>query len=406
MIQSDRKEVCVTIPRVQSKSIDLDYLLNAIVRENSILFKILEMINCISCNFPYPDDHVPYRCPKCGDLFDFSQWPHYDPDLIEDEPGIWRYRHTFGLPDHAPTVFLGEGNTPLVWSKVMNREIAFKLEFLNPSGSFKDRGTALMVSFLKSKRVKGAMDDSSGNAGASFAAYASFTNLRAKIYLPAYASGPKRDQIEAYGATVIPVSGPRSRASAAVQKAAEAGEVYASHAMLPQGLPGFASIAYELLQQLKRPPGTIILPVGQGSQLLALGRAFQSMHGDGLIDVIPRLIGVQAKACAPFYAASIHRNSAQESLAEGKTLAEGVRILKPHRLDAVVNQVQRSGGKFLVVDEEEILPGQQSLARKGLYVEPTSSIVWSGLHQVIEQVPDPIVVILTGSGLKTTSINL
>lgn len=358
------------------------------------------MINCTSCNFPFPVDSIPFCCPDCGGIFDFTHWPRYDPDLVENEPGIWRYRHAFGLPENAPTIYLGEGDTPLVWTKIFNRNIGFKLEYLNPSGSFKDRGTALMVSFLKSRGVEEAMDDSSGNAGASFAAYASRANIRAMIYLPAYASGPKRNQIDAYGATVIPIPGPRSRATAAIQQAAEGGCVYASHAMLPHNLPGFATIAYELLHQLGDPPGTIIVPAGQGSQLLALGRAFLSMQEAGLIRTRPLLIGVQARVCAPFFAASIGGESALGELVEGKTLAEGIRIKNPHRINTVLDIVSDSGGRFVVVDEEEILPGQQSLAKLGMFVEPTSAVVWPALSQVIDKVPSPVVVILTGSGLK------
>ena len=358
------------------------------------------MINCTSCDFPYPNESIPYRCPICGGLFDFSLWPCYCPDKVEDEPGIWRYRHAFGLPENAPTIYLGEGDTPLVWTTIFNRQIGFKLEYLNPSGSFKDRGTALMMSFLKSRGVEEAMDDSSGNAGASFAAYASRAGIKAKIYLPASASGPKRDQIDAYGATVIPIPGPRSRATAVIQQAAESGCVYASHAMLPHNLPGFATIAYELLHQLESPLGTIIIPAGQGSQLLALGRAFRSMQEAGLISNMPVLIGVQAQACAPLFAASIGGESALAGLVEGETLAEGVRIKNPYRIDAVLDIVRDSGGRIVVVDEKEILPGQHHLAKQGMFVEPTSAIVWSALHQVIDKVPDPIVVILTGSGLK------
>lgn len=358
------------------------------------------MIHCSSCKFPYPEDSIPYRCPRCGGLFDFLDWPDFSTELVLNEPGIWRYRHFFGLPEKAPRIYLGEGNTPLVWSKVFDRDVAFKLEFLNPSGSFKDRGTALTVSFLRARGVMEAMDDSSGNAGASFAAYAAYAGMKAIIYLPAYASGPKREQIEAYGANIVAVEGARSRASDAVQLAAARGIVYASHAMLPHGLPGFATTAYELVNQLGCAPGTLILPAGQGTQILALGRAFQSLRKSGLIKLLPKLIGVQAEVCAPFYAASTGGKLALGRLIEGKTLAEGVRIKNPHRLDAVLQVVKESQGRFVVVKESDILSDQKQLAGLGLYVEPTSAIVWSGLKQIMEDVVEPVVVILTGSGLK------
>ena len=360
------------------------------------------MIQCVDCQRPYPQDAIPYRCTSCGGLYDFIQFPQLDPIQVSPAPGIWRYRHTFGLPGNSPVITLGEGDTPLVWSQVMEHQVAFKLEFLNPTGSFKDRGTAVLVSYLRSRGVTQAMDDSSGNAGSSFAAYASSAGILARVFVPAYASGPKRQQIGAYGAEVVAVPGPRSQASQAVRVAADQGDVYASHALLPHGLPGYATVAYELVEQLGQAPGTVLLPVGQGNLLLAMGRAFQGMRSSGLIPTLPRLVGVQAKACAPLWAAFHQGENGLDATLEGETLAEGVRIRHPYRQAPLLEAVRASKGSFVAVDEQAILPGRQQLARRGLFVEPTSAIVWDALAQVLPSVPDPVVVILTGSGLKAT----
>jgi len=306
----------------------------------------------------------------------------------------------FGLPDDAPVVSLGEGETPLVWSNIHGRDIAFKLEYSNPTHSFKDRGTAVLVSFLRSRGICEAIDDSSGNAGASFAAYTARAGMKARVYLPAYASGPKRKQIEAYGAEVMPIPGPRSQASEAVRAAADQGAVYASHALLPQGLPGYTTTAFELVEQLGQAPGTVILPIGQGNLLLAMGRGFQVMAAAGIIQILPQLVGVQARECAPLWSAYQKGDEDIEGIQEGETIAEGVRIKNPYRSKALLQIVRTTSGRFVAVDEVTILPGQQQLAQLGLYVEPTSAIVWNGLIQVMESVPDPVVVILTGSGLK------
>jgi len=360
------------------------------------------MIRCAKCQKPYPDDSPPYRCPDCGGAFDFCDPPRFDPRQIEPRlPGIWRYRHTFGLPTDAPIISLGEGDTPLVWAKAYGREVAFKLEYLSPTGSFKDRGTALLVSFLRSRGVDEAVEDSSGNAGASFAAYASRAGMKARIFVPEYASGPKREQIAAFGAEVTPVPGPRSNAARAVRQAAEQGAVYASHAYLPQGLPGFATIAYELTERLGQAPGSVVAPAGQGSLLLGMGRGFAALREAGVIENLPVLVGVQAAACAPLWARFRHGPSGVENVEEGETRAEGVRILQPHRGEEISKWVTSTRGSFVAVAEERILPGRDALARQGFYVEPTSAIVWDALAQVITEVPEPIVVILTGSGLKS-----
>ena len=361
----------------------------------------MDSIHCTNCQRPYPDHGAPFRCPKCGGLYDFVEFPIYNSMLVDaSQPGIWRYRHALGLPEQAPVISLGEGRTPLLWAEAHKRQVAFKLEFVNPSGSFKDRGSATLVSFLASRKVKAAVEDSSGNAGASFAAYAARAGIQARVFVPETAAGPKRSQIEAYGAEVTQVPGPRSNAAQAVIKAADKGAAYASHAYLPFNLPGYATVAYEIYEQLGQAPGTLVTPVGQGGFLLGASRGFAALKKAGLIQHLPRLVGVQARACAPLWALSSFGPDGLAWVTEAPTLAEGVRVRYPLRGDAVLKAVEESGGMFLVVDEADILTGRDHLARRGFYVEPTSALVWSALAQVLDQMPDPVVALLTGSGLK------
>jgi threonine synthase len=286
-------------------------------------------------------------------------------------------------------------------SSIQGRPIYFKCEHLNPTGSFKDRGTAVLVSALKYLGIQSAVEDSSGNAGASFAAYAAHANLTAKIYIPDYASGPKRDQLAAYGAEIIPIIGPRSAATEAVLDAVDAGAIYASHAYLPHGIAGMATVAFETVQQLGEVPGSIITPVGQGSMLLGLAYGFQSMMQAGRIDAMPQLIAVQATACAPIWADFESSEADKQHIVEGETIAEGIRILNPLRRDGVIAAIRKSEGVAVAVEEEEILSGWKELGRLGFYVEPTSAVVWSGLMRSWDQLRDPVVIILTGTGLKS-----
>jgi threonine synthase len=359
-------------------------------------------IQCTNCHQPYPDQGVPYRCSKCGGVYDFASPFPYESSKVQNHlGGIWRYRHTFNLPPGAPVVTLGEGNTPLIMGEGFGKQLAFKCEFLNPTGSFKDRGSALLVSFLLSRRVGTAVEDSSGNAGSSFAAYAARAGINPHIFIPDSASGPKRAQIEAYGAKVTRILGPRSNASDAVQREADLGTAYASHAYLPNNLPGYGTIAYELLEQLGEVPGSVIAPVGQGGLLLGIGRGFIALHHAGVVSNLPKLIGVQARACAPLWAISTFGAAGLGWVAEGPTLAEGIRVRHPLRGDALLRLVSATGGKFLAVDEEEIIPGRDQLARRGFYVEPTSAVIWGGLAQIADELSAPAVVVLTGSGYKT-----
>lgn len=357
--------------------------------------------HCSNCRRPYPETSAPYRCPHCGGAFSLAGPLTFSIDQIEpDLPGIWRYRHSFGLPPGAPIIHLGEGDTPLVEGQGFGRKLAFKLEFLNPTGSFKDRATAPLASFLSSRNVSEAVEDSSGNAGASFAAYAARAGINARVFVPDYASGPKRRQIEAYGAELALVLGPRSEAAYAVRKAAEDGAIYASHAYLPFGLPGIATIAYELYEELGEAPGAVVAPVGHGSLLLGIAHGFAALHATGIIKNQPRLVGVQARACAPLWALSTQGAAGLAWVTEGETLAEGVRVLQPLRGDELLKAVEASGGRFAAVEEEQILPARDSLAKAGLFVEPTSAIVWAAMQEFAADLPEPVVLILTGSGLK------
>jgi len=352
------------------------------------------VIQCITCGQAYPAEGVPYCCAACGGLFDYSTWEAAAAECDPAQPGIWRYRSRFGLPPSAPALSLGEGNTPLLWTEAGGQEVALKCEYLNPSGSYKDRGAATLLSFLLSRGVDAAIEDSSGNAGAAFAAYAARAGVQARVFVPASASGAKRQQIEAYGAEVVRVPGTRQDVAQATLRAAQAGAAYASHLWMPQVLPGYATMAYEIVEQMRRAPATLIAPVGAGGMLLGIARGFAALQRAGKIERSPRLVGVQAAACAPFLSASGEVPSAKE------TLAEGVRITKPLRLQALRQSVQASGGFFVSVEEAAILPGRHELARRGFYVEPTSAIVWDAVRQVVERVPQPVLLILTGRGLK------
>jgi len=358
-------------------------------------------IRCSNCGQPYPQQGAPYRCPKCTAHFDAPYLPAFDVDALESGlPGIWRYRRSFMLPEQASVVSLGEGNTPLIWRQAFGRQVGFKLEFLNPTGSYKDRGTAVLMSFLLARGVQRAVEDSSGNAGASFAAYAAAAGLQGSVYAPDYASGPKLAQIAAYGAEVRLVKGTRSQTTQAALKAIKHEVAYASHAFMPFGLAGYATLAYELFQQIGQAPGTLALPVGQGGLLLGIGRGFEALQRSGLIERLPRIIGVQALACAPLWALDRYGPDGLSMVSEGQTLAEGVRVRHPVRGDAVLQMVRRSGGLLTAVDEPDIPPAHQALAHLGLFVEPTSAIVWRALEQAGELLVDPVVVVLTGSGLK------
>ncbi len=360
-------------------------------------------IRCDQCGLLYPAQDVPFHC-ACGGVYDFDSAPDYQPTKIERNlPGLWRYRHTFDLNTSAPVVTLGEGNTPLIWAESGFGPIGLKLESLNPTGSYKDRGSAVLVSQLAGRGVKRAVEDSSGNAGASFAAYAARSGMHAAVYVPESASGPKRRQIEEYGADLIAIPGPRAAAAEAVLREAESGVPYASHAYLPFGLAGIATIAYELQEQAGT-VGSVIMPVGHGGLFLGVLRGFKALLNAGLIDRLPYFVGAQAQPCAPVVNAANRLKGVSLQYKEGVTIAEGVRVQQPVRASAILRESPSGAGEFYAVAEEKILPACAALNHQGVYVEPTSALVWAVLDDLAEKLPRPIILILTGSGLKYNPI--
>jgi threonine synthase len=356
---------------------------------------------CVSCGMHYPEEGFPYCCTRCGSVFDFVEPLQYEPHPECDLNDLNRFRNSFPLPADAELITLGEGNTPLVPVDFNGRRVYLKCEHLNPTGSFKDRGTVVLVSAMHHMGVQEAVEDSSGNAGASFAAYAARAGVKACVFIPEYASGPKRMQIEAYGAEVISVPGPRSASTKAALEAVERGAIYASHAYLPHGLAGMATIAYELFERLGGAPGSVVTPVGQGTLLIGLMLGFQALFNSGKIGHLPQLIAVQARACAPLWELHSREAPTPVGMGGGETVAEGIRILNPLRAKSVIDAVEKSRGEIIAVEEDEILDGWKELGRQGFYVEPTSAVVWPALWAAMDRLQDPVVAVLTGSGLKS-----
>ena len=342
----------------------------------------------------------------CGGPRELVDLPAFDPRAIDPrQPGLWRYRAL--LPPCDSPVTLGEGFTPLLAGGWPGADVRWKLEGLNPTGSFKDRYAALVVSDIVARGAREVVEDSSGNAGASLAAYAARAGLRARIFAPAHASPVKLAQIAVYGAELVPVPGPRSEATRAAEAAVAQGAVYASHVWHPLAIVGTATIAWEIWEQLDgRAPDWFVSPAGQGTLLLGAWRGFQGLYAAGLIGRLPRLVAAQAERCAPLARALAAGVMETEAVPPSSTVAEGIAIVRPVRSRALLQAIRESHGLALVASEEQILAAQAQLARRGLYVEPTSATAAAILPQIEPYLlpGETIVVALTGSGLKSPSL--
>lgn len=361
-------------------------------------------VQCNDCGEKSSFTLEAWRC-SCGGAwepvieqkFDYNQ-------VISSDYSIWRYGSLLGLDVHKPYKRMGVGWTPLVPVQLFGRQIFLKLEYLLPTGSFKDRGINPMVNQLVYMQAAVMVEDSSGNAGASLAAHGARFGIQTQIFIPDYASPFKQHQISIYGVEIIRVSGSRKDTEAAAQAAVGGNKTYASHAYHPAYLSGQTTVAFEVWEQLgRKAPDWIICPVAQGGQFLGFWFGFKRLLAAGLIDHMPKMIAIQSARVAPLYHA--WRKDLEDVpgiIPDGPTLAEGVSIANPIRGKRLLQAVRETDGAVLVVDDEAILHAQRQLAHKGYYVEPTSALVVAGFQELIESIDDQDLVLLplTGSGLK------
>lgn len=357
---------------------------------------------CATCHGMAPADLLRWRC-SCGGLYDLRLKAIFPREAIRNRPqSLWRYREALPLPPGGEVVTLGEPVTPLhPWPALPGSHL--KLEFLLPTGSFKDRGACVMLSHMKRLGVQAGVEDSSGNAAASVAAYAARAGIACRIFVPASASSGKLAQIATYGAEVVPVPGSREDVAAAARQEAEH-RYYASHVFNPYFFQGTKTFAFEVWEQLGfRAPDQVILPVGHGTLYLGAYIGFRDLLEAGEIPRLPRLIGIQAEPCSPLAAAWNGRPDAEP----GTTIAEGIRIATPDRAEAILEACRQSDGDLLTVSEAEIVSALFTLGRAGLYVEPTAAVAPAGALKlaVAGRLPagGTTVIPLTGSGLKAGS---
>ena len=318
--------------------------------------------------------------------------------------GFWRYLPWLPVNEG---ISIGERETPLLRLAVDSPNVLLKLEGMLPSGSFKDRGAAVLVSWLLKHGVAQVVEDSSGNAGAALAAYCARARIGCHLYVPASTSVEKLVQAETYGARVTRVSGPREAATAAALKALDEGSTYASHLWHPLFQAGTETFAFELWEQLgRRGPDVLVFPVGAGSLLLGAWHGFRRLQEAGLLARMPRFYGVQASICAPL--ATEFLSSPTQSPDPGANgVAEGIMVVSPPRARAVSAAANETGGSIVAMPEGAVWDALAWLGRTGVYAEPTSALALAALQALLAagriQDDEEVVVAVTGLGLKATS---
>jgi threonine synthase len=333
-----------------------------------------------------------------------SALPGITPDQIDTaERSLWRYQAAIPV-DRRHRVSLGEGVTPMLPVDWEGQRIHVKLEWFNPTSSFKDRGVSVMMSHLRGQGVTQVLEDSSGNGGSSVAAYSAAAGIKAKVIVPAETSAAKVLQARAYGAEIELVGGTREQVSdEAIRQSDHV--PYASHNWHPYFLQGTKTIAYEMWESLGfTAPDNVVVVAGAGSNILGCDIAFGELLAAGQIERRPRLLVGQPEHWATI-ADTFNGIDPETRGPRVPTIAEGASIAHPVRLPEAVEAIRRSDGAAVAVADDEIRAATRKLASRGLYAEPTSGVAAAALDRFLVdgtiQPDETTIVILTGAGLKS-----
>jgi len=325
------------------------------------------------------------RCSKCGNVYElvynYEVNSHNLKELLQNKTIThWKYHDFMPIKYHnIPKVLtMGEGGTPLLNVNKLRMnptsDLYFKCEFMNPTGSFKDRASALEVTLaLGYSEIVVA---TTGNMGASLSAYAALAGMKIIVFIPEGIHNSKIDQMQMYGAIINTVKGDYTDAMIA----AEQYQLAHAHSYLAGDygirIEGTKSIGFEICEQLEwNIPDYIVVPVGNGTLLYSIYKAFEDLYATGIIDGVPGIIGVKSED-------------------PNNTIASAIACPKPS-LDYVVNKY---ADKIITVSNDEIMFSRQTLAKNGFFVEPAGAAAYAGLRKC--DLEGIIVVLLTGHGLK------
>ncbi|WP_297475103.1 threonine synthase [Thermococcus sp.] len=357
------------------------------------------------------------KCPICGKVYEepVQRCECGEPvefELLKGEPyigkSVWERFYDFWPVEPALEFSLGEGDTPLVKSK-LSEELGVRLylknETVNPTWSFKDRGTFLAMSYAPKAGYKAVGTVSTGNMAASVSAYASRFGLDAKILVSESASNEKLKAVSVYGGDVIRVKGDYGRLYFESLKLGESLGIYFINSDNPFRVEGYKGIAFEIAEEIT--PDYVLVPTSSGGLFRGIAKGFIELRESGLIEELPTLVAVQAEGCSPICRAFEEGKERIKRFDKPKTIAKAIANPYPPSGNAVLKLLREFGWLCVAVGDDEIVEAQRKLAAEGLFVQPASATGIAALKKLVESgvIPEgaKVVSILTGSGLKTLS---
>lgn len=373
---------------------------------------------CSLCNTQYAPDEVTYTCPKDGGnldvILDYEAIKRETtPEKIAagEESSLWRYLPLLPIadPQGLGTPLRAAGGTPLFAPKQLAenlglRSLWVKDESRNPTASFKDRASAVVVARAREVGAEVVVTASTGNAGAALAGMAAAVGQQAVIFAPKTAPPAKIAQLLIYGARVLLVDGTYDDAfDLTIQAAQEFGWYCRNTGYNPFTAEGKKTAALEIWEWVKIPQATIFVSVGDGNIISGIHKGFKDLLELGWMENMPRIFGVQAEGSAAV-ANAFHARTETITPVSARTLADSISVDLPRDGVRAVRAARDTGGSYIVVSDEDIISSIAALGQVGIFAEPAGATSHAGLVKAIGMglidPDDPVIVINTGSGLK------
>ena len=373
-------------------------------------------LKCITCETEFTEKETTTTCLKCGDPLDCV----YDFDQLKKRLNLFTLKNTslsalkylafYPILNYGEIISLEEGGTPLLHAKNIGKDLGLnqlyiKNEGANPTGVFKDRGTLVEVTKAKELGAKAICFASTGNMAASVAAYASLAKIPCYVLVPEGTPIGKLSQTLSYGARVIQVRGTYSDCAKLAEKMAKKYGYYLAGDYVFRG-EGQKSQAYEIIEQLLwKVPDYVICPIGCGTNFAAIWKGFVEFHRLGLIDKMPKLIGVQPEGCNVIVKACLAHKYDYEPIEKPNTICSAVAAGDPLDGKKILRALHASHGDAVDVKDRDALDAEQLMAQaEGIFAEPSGALPIAAVQKLMKKEyfnPDDIIVcIATGNGLK------
>ena len=340
----------------------------------------------------------------CGGLWQLDyQPPKFDLSLVDQSTwSLFRYRAFLPLTgDTWQDISLGEGLTPVIR---LDENVLLKMDYYMPTLSFKDRGAAVLMAHCKAIGVTSVVQDSSGNAGNSVAAYSAKAGIDCEIFVPEGTSHQKIAMIQSHNAKVNVVPGSRDNCANVCRAQVDtAGKYYANHVYNPFFYEGTKTYIYEVYEQLGRIPATLFVPLGNGTLFIGMVKGLEELLAAGHITAMPRILAVQSEHCDPFVKAYRAGETKPAAVTPRPTMAEGIAIGVPARGEEILAYSYRYGIEMITAPEHRILPARRALAAKGIYCEHTTAATYAAYLEYNETrgPAADCLIPLCGAGLKS-----